>query len=90
MHEIVPGPVETETSRPERARQTRSELADEDGPGSELYEFIYFDDAGNTYFNVSSSQRHEIQTAPLFTSSALRCIETMRNNGTTIINIKEY
>ena len=82
MPEIRPGRSEAETSRPEQTRQIPSELADEVGQGSELYEYIYFDDTGHTRHDVGSSHKHEIQTAPLFTSSALQCIKTMKTNRT--------
>jgi hypothetical protein len=48
-----------------------------------LLDYIYFDEDGDTSLgNQGSSQQHEIQTAPMFTSSAVEYMKAIaRKNG---------
>ena len=82
---------EADKAGSERTIQTPSEMDDEDGNEmDELFRYLYFDGPGDAQdVDSGSSKRHEIQTVPLFTSSALGYINTIRNNGNHSIRSEE-
>jgi hypothetical protein len=80
-----------EISDSESTGSTTSETSSENEETDELHEDIYFDKAGDTpIVNQASSRQHEVATAPLFTNSALECMNTGAKVKGIRARIQEY
>jgi hypothetical protein len=82
----------SDSSDSESSHSTTSELSSDNEGADELHQYIYFDDAGDRapIVNQASSRQHEIQTAPLFTNSALECMKRRAKVNGIHTRIHEY